>query len=185
MSTSEKMWASCDFKKKTHSRLFEITGANPCFIAFNEALEHDLIKSASKKNQWGRAGWSRPVINLSLVLKWRDGLSHYSILCKWERPTVLCQLCYRIRAPGVTQRQCCSLVFVCFDLRLRVAGGAPDICRLTGREVLAQWDWTQPKEKANLIQDLTTHSPSERNPPHHWLSPQRQLEWDREREREK
>lgn len=28
----------------------------------------------------------------------RDDLIYYDILCKWERPTVLCQLCYRIRA---------------------------------------------------------------------------------------
>lgn len=49
----------------------------------------------------------------------------------------------------------------------------------------AHWAWTQPappkKDKANTVKVQTTHSPSERNPPRRWLSPQRQLEWDGEK----
>lgn len=120
-----------------------------------------------------------------LMRSQRDPLLHFRVLCKWERPGVLCQLRSSIRAPAATPCQCCSHVFVCLDRSLRVAGGAPDICRLTRRRALAPWTGKPPKGKANVIQSLTKHSPSERNPPRRWLSPRRQLERERDRERER
>lgn len=118
-----------------------------------------------------------------LMRRQRDPLLHFRVLCKWERPAVLCQLRSSIRAPAATPCQCCSHVFVCLDQSLRVAGGAPDICCLTRRRALAPWTGKPPKGKANVIQGLTKHSPSERNPLRRWLSPQRQLERETEKER--
>lgn len=93
---------------------------------------------------------------------------------------LLCQLCYRIGAPRVTPHHFVPLFLFGWICNYQL-GGAPDICCLAEREVLAQCSWTQPKNKANIIQVLTMHSPSERNLHHHWLSPQRQLEWDTKR----
>ena len=129
------------------------------------------------------------MFNRSLFLSCRNNLVYNGTLCKWERPTVLCQLCYRTRALEWFNVSFVPLfLFVLIrnyewlEQHLTSAPSQREKRLISGLEQRA---WTQPKDKANTFQAQTTHSPSERNPPRRWPSPLRQLEWDREREKNK